>query len=274
MRREKLAFTLQQEISNNDVVRKSFWALPPKNKAVGSDMSATPTMRLQPLMPGKNDLQSKTQKLSRELTSRLQAKSRAAGEELPMFQRWIARDHVALSSLFTRDILRLYRSAFSILRNREDAEDALQTGMLSAYMNLSSFEGRSSLSTWVKRIVINTALRNRRKQRAAPQLSLDTFDNPEAWVAQLVDPRPDPEHICALTEAGEFVAKGMDQLSPALRSTFQLRYIVDLSACEAARAGSVNISISATKSRACRARKQLARLLQARGVNLWRSGIH
>jgi RNA polymerase sigma-70 factor (ECF subfamily) len=239
-------------------------------------MSATPTMRLQPLMPAKNDLQPKTQKLSRELTSRLQAKSRAAGEELPMFERSIARDHVALSSLFAREKLRLYRSAFSILRNREDAEDALQTGMLSAYMNLSSFEGRSSLSTWVKRIVINTALMNRRKQRAAPQFSLDeiTFDNPEAWVARLVDPRPDPEHICALTEAGEFVAKGMDQLSLALRSTFQLRYIVDLSACEAARAGSVNISISATKSRACRARKQLARLLQARGVNLWRSGIH
>jgi DNA-directed RNA polymerase specialized sigma24 family protein len=62
------------------------------------------------------------------------------------------------------------------------------------------------------------------------------------------------------------VTKGIQELSPALRSTFQLRYIGDLSAFETAAAVSVNLS--AAKSRAWRARKQLARLLTAKGVNL------
>ena len=182
-------------------------------------------------------------------------------------------ESTALSLLFVRERIRLYRAAFSILRNKEDAEDALQIGMLSAYMNLSSFEGRSSLATWVTRIVLNTALMHRRKQRARAQLSLDEaiYDQPQTWAARLVDPRPDPEHSCALTETGDMVTKGMEQLSPALRSTFQLRYIVDLSAFEAAETESVNVS--ATKSRAWRARKQLARLLAAKGVNLWRGEI-
>ncbi|MFZ0583364.1 MAG: sigma-70 family RNA polymerase sigma factor [Candidatus Acidiferrales bacterium] len=207
------------------------------------------------------------------MPSRIPSKSLVAGVERQAVPRTLPGESTALSLLFVRERMRLYRAAFSILRNKEDAEDALQIGMLSAYMNLSSFEGRSSLATWVSRIVLNTALMHRRKQRARAQLSLDEaiYDQPQTWAARLVDPRPDPEHSCALMETGDMVTKGLEQLSPTLRSTFQLRYIVDLSAFEAAETESVNVS--AAKSRAWRARKQLARLLAAKGVNLWRGEI-
>ncbi|MGA9474207.1 MAG: sigma-70 family RNA polymerase sigma factor [Terriglobales bacterium] len=203
------------------------------------------------------------------MPSRIPTKPLAAGVE----RQALPAESTALSLLFVRERMRLYRAAFSILRNKEDAEDALQIGMLSAYVNLSSFEGRSSLATWVSRIVLNTALMHRRKQRARAQLSLDEsiYDQPQTWAARLVDPRPDPEHSCALTETRDMVTKGMEQLSPALRSTFQLRYIGDLSAFEAAETESVNVS--AAKSRAWRARKQVARLLAAEGVNLSRGEI-
>jgi RNA polymerase sigma-70 factor (ECF subfamily) len=240
---------------------------------VKSEMSATRTLQLQPSSFFRNSEVARTQTGRKRSVSRIQTKSPAARQEQHSSGQTDAQDSAALSLLFTRDKTRLYRAAFSVLRNREDAEDALQIGMLSAYTNLASFEGRSSLATWVTRIVLNTALMNRRKQRAHAQLSLDDaiYDKPQTWVARLVDPRPDPEHTFALTETGDMVTTGMEQLSPALRSTFQLRYIVDLSAFETAETERVNVS--AAKSRAWRARKQLARLLAAKGVNLWRGEI-
>src|SRR6267154_2559837 len=54
--------------------------------------------------------------------------------------------------------------ANAILRNSEDAEDAVQNALLSGYLHLPSFEGRSALTTWFTRIVLNAALRIRRKQ--------------------------------------------------------------------------------------------------------------
>src|SRR3984885_8650756 len=57
--------------------------------------------------------------------------------------------------------------------NVEDAEDALQEGLLAAYRNLKRFEGRSQFSTWLTRIVINASLMRRRSQRAHPAVSLD-----------------------------------------------------------------------------------------------------
>src|SRR5277367_1137308 len=47
------------------------------------------------------------------------------------------------------------RMAYNILRNHEDAEDAVQDALLSAYIHLHAFEGRSAVSTWFGRIVLN-----------------------------------------------------------------------------------------------------------------------
>src|SRR5260370_27972514 len=60
--------------------------------------------------------------------------------------------------------------ANAILRNREDAEDAVQNALLSGYLHLPSFEGRSALTTWFTRIVLNAAWMIRRNQNF-PSLS-------------------------------------------------------------------------------------------------------
>ena len=59
---------------------------------------------------------------------------------------------------------RLQRTALAILRNKEDAEDAVQDALCRAYIRLQSFQGKSSLSTWLTRIVINSALMIRRRR--------------------------------------------------------------------------------------------------------------
>src|SRR5256885_5144932 len=66
-------------------------------------------------------------------------------------------DQQAVEALFRRYQRPLFQTALRVLGNTEDAEDALQDGLLSAYRNLKRFEGRSQFSTWLTRIVINAA---------------------------------------------------------------------------------------------------------------------
>src|SRR3546814_12952063 len=68
-----------------------------------------------------------------------------------------------------RNDQRLLRTAWRILRNRDDAEDAVQSAYLNAFAGIGGFAGRSTLSTWLTRIVTNAALAQarRRGQRRA-----------------------------------------------------------------------------------------------------------
>src|SRR6202451_2136862 len=82
-------------------------------------------------------------------------------------------DAQAVATLFRRYQRPLFQTALRVLGNTEDAEDALQDGLLSAYRNMKRFEGRSQFSTWLTRIVINAALMRRRSAKARPSVSLD-----------------------------------------------------------------------------------------------------
>jgi RNA polymerase sigma-70 factor (ECF subfamily) len=191
-----------------------------------------------------------------------------ADEEWQVIQQALAGDSEALSMLFARYSLQLYRAAFSVLRSKEDAEDALQEGLLSAYLKLESFEGRSRFSTWLTRIVLNAAFMKRRRLKAHLQVSLEDIAGEDAKppAAQAIDARPNAEQVFAQGEAREAVGKAMDRLSPLLRSALRLRDIQGFSTREAAKAEDVNISL--IKSRTLRARRKIASLLEARGVNL------
>src|SRR6202041_2851189 len=93
--------------------------------------------------------------------------------EEQLIERGLNGDARALDALFARDSRALYQTALRVLGNPEDAEEALQEGLLSAYRNLGRFERRSQFSTWLTRIVINAALMRRRSKRARPAVSLD-----------------------------------------------------------------------------------------------------
>jgi len=191
-----------------------------------------------------------------------------AGEEGELLERAFKGDLDALSTLFARDRVRLYRAAFSLLRNREDAEDALQDGLLCAYLNLRSFEGRSQFSTWLMRIVLNAALMKRRKLRTLPQASLDesVIEDTQPWVALVIDTRPNPEQTYALAETKNLVERELSQLSPVLRSAMQERDAKHFSSTEVAPTPCVNRNTF--KSRLSRARRRLAHQFATRGVEL------
>jgi RNA polymerase sigma-70 factor (ECF subfamily) len=160
--------------------------------------------------------------------------------------------------LWARHSHGLYRRVLGIVRNPEDAEDALQEGLLSAFKNLPRFEGRSGLSTWLTRIVINAALMQLRSQRTHEATSLDEPLDDTAVTAgdRIVDPNPSPEQVLLMAELRGVLVRSMDVLSPEMRKAVSLRYMRGLSSREAAR--TCGISENTLKARLRRARRRLA----------------
>jgi RNA polymerase sigma-70 factor, ECF subfamily len=186
------------------------------------------------------------------------AASSAASEEWSLIQRAIDGDSRAQKQIFSCDTSKLHRAALAILRNKEDAEDAVQEGLCKAYRKLRSFQGRSSLSTWLTRIVINSALMIRRRKNNRPEASLDDIldRQPERLQYRIVDKWPNPEQICTTTEIYGLVEEQVRQLSPGLRASVQLCDLDGLSPADSTQA--LGIQKSAFKSRISRARQKLA----------------
>jgi RNA polymerase sigma-70 factor (ECF subfamily) len=167
-------------------------------------------------------------------------------------------DARSLDTLFARNNRALYQTALRVLGNPEDAEEALQEGLLSAYRNLPRFERRSQFSTWLTRIVINAALMRRRSKRSRPAVSLDEVvtEGELPLADRFADDGPNPEQLYAGTELGDRMNKKLAEISPLLRTAFWLREIEGLTAEEAARV--LGVSRNTLKARLWRARQELA----------------
>jgi RNA polymerase sigma-70 factor (ECF subfamily) len=164
----------------------------------------------------------------------------------------------ALNTLFHRHHKLLFHSALGVMGNPEDAEDALQDGLLSAFRSLKNFEGRSQFSTWLTRVVINAALMRRRSLAARPAI---TADEPLAGdelpiTERLVSKGPTPEQLFGRLEIREIINGHIDQLSPILRTVFVLRDVCGHKTSEAARI--LGVPVNTVKGRLRRARRQLA----------------
>jgi RNA polymerase sigma-70 factor (ECF subfamily) len=147
------------------------------------------------------------------------------------------------------------------LGNLEDAEDAVQDALFSACQHISQFEGRSQMSTWLNRIVINSARMQLRRRPACTILSLDQTDEEQKPVFEyrLVDCGPSPEELCKTAELRGIIRRLMKSLSPKLRDAFQLCEIDGLSLAEAARL--MGTRKNTLKSQLSRARIRLGLLL-------------
>ncbi len=143
--------------------------------------------------------------------------------------------------------------AHSILRNREDAEDAVQDAFLSGYRHLRSFEGRSAITTWFTRIVLNAALMIRRK-RTTPRPETGTSDD-AGWMEGIPSSEPDPDMVYAEREAVQLINGMLGKMKPALRRALTMTYYDELSGPEAC--AILGISAGTFKAQLFRARRQL-----------------
>jgi RNA polymerase sigma-70 factor, ECF subfamily len=165
-----------------------------------------------------------------------------------------------LGEVFSRHKHRLYWTAFRVLGSREDAEDAMQDGLLAATRNWKSFEGRAQFSTWLTRIIVNAALDRRRRLRKHVPASIDqqTPDEVEiSLAATITDPRPNPEEAYARDERLTMLKQRLEKLLVSQRSALRLRDIEGMTIQEAAEA--LHVSEGTLKSRLYRGRLQLSR---------------
>jgi RNA polymerase sigma-70 factor (ECF subfamily) len=177
--------------------------------------------------------------------------------DLNLVQKAMANDADTQDQLFKMCAPRLYRTAFAVLRNREDAEDAVQDSWFRAYKNLKSFQGRSSFSTWLTRIVINSALMILRKNRHKQEASTHELEEVEkgSFSLQLSDPSPNPEHAYAQQERRNVLNGAIGNLQPRLRTIVQMGPLRELSLKETAR--DLGLSVTAVKAQVFRARVAL-----------------
>lgn len=173
-----------------------------------------------------------------------------------------AGDAAAFASLAMPHRDRILRLAQRILRNREDAEDAVQTAFLDAMCHLDSFQGRSRFSSWLTRIALNSAFMRLRSGRRRTEMSLDEILQPDNGARfQVAEGRPNPEQECSIKEAGLLIAKAIDRLGPIYSEVLHLFHVQELSAKEAARI--LGVPVGTVKARLHRARSRLSRHLQS-----------
>jgi RNA polymerase sigma-70 factor (ECF subfamily) len=142
--------------------------------------------------------------------------------------------------------------ANTILRDKEDAEDAVQNACLSAYLHFRSFEGRSALKTWLTRIVLNAALMIlRRRKRCASRESRRVDEI--TGIPHFPHSQPDPEKIYADEETFRRIDAELERMSPTLRQAFAMTYYGDMSNREACEV--LGIPICRLNARVFRARK-------------------
>ena len=174
-----------------------------------------------------------------------------------------ARDAQAVRLVTTRNNQRMFRAAWSILKHRADAEDAVQTAYLRAFAAIEGFEGRSSLSTWLTRIVINEALgRKRAANRRRAQLdgsSVTVLDDYREKLMRGSTSGTSPETEVARMQVRRLLEEAISALPAGFRLVFVLREIEGMTV--EATAEALGLKPATVKTRFLRARRRLQEAL-------------
>ena len=165
-------------------------------------------------------------------------------------------DTRAFDELVVRYRDKVYRLSFKILRNEDDASEALQDAFTSAYRGLKNFKSESTFSTWLYRVATNASLMKYRKRRD-DHVSLEQSQSSERDAEPLAIPDWSQQPLEELLDAEtrEVMEEGLRRLPEDLRTVFILRDEDGHSNTEVAEM--LDLSVPAVKSRLHRARLAL-----------------
>jgi len=174
-----------------------------------------------------------------------------------------ARDPAAVRLVTQRNNQRLFRTAWSVLKNREEAEDSVQSAYLGAFRAIGSFEGRSSLSTWLTRIVLNEALGRaraaRRRRAGLDEKSVIHLDDYREKLMRGSLAGAAPDAAVAREQMRLLLEKAIGALPEPFRLVFVLREVEGLSVEEVAE--TLGVLPATVKTRDLRARRRLQEAL-------------
>ena len=172
----------------------------------------------------------------------------------------IAGDRAEFARLVDAYSSPIYRLGLRMLGTPQDAEDVLQNTFLNVLTHLSTFEGRSSLSTWIYRIAANEALMLIRKKK--PEVNIERSEDAQAGdndedllPTQFVDWSALPENELLSGESQKYLDSAIQTLPESMRIVFLLRDVEGLSIKETADA--LNLTETNVKTRLLRARMLL-----------------
>jgi len=165
-------------------------------------------------------------------------------------------DRLAMQVLYARHHVRVFRFVVRLVRDEGMAEDLISEVFLDVWRQAGRFEGRSAVSTWMLGIARFKALSALRRR---PNAELD-----EETAGAIEDPSDDPEISLEKKDKGSVLRKCLTELSAEHREIIDLVYYHEMSVEEAAQI--VGIPENTVKTRMFYARKKLAELLKAAGI--------
>jgi RNA polymerase sigma-70 factor, ECF subfamily len=180
-------------------------------------------------------------------------------DDAALIERCRAGDLTAFEPLVEKYRQRVYRLAYNVLRDPEEAWDASQDAFIRAFQALASFRGDSAFYTWLFRIVMNVA-RDRARQHAARGRAFGTERVEEAdWERALADQGAAPDTHAAAVEERERISRALATLSESHRAIIMLSDLEGLSYREIAEV--LDIPMGTVMSRLHNARRRLREAL-------------
>jgi RNA polymerase sigma-70 factor, ECF subfamily len=169
-------------------------------------------------------------------------------------------DAEAFRTLTERHGRSLFRLAFRMTGNEQDAEDVVQESFLRAYRQLNRFDERASFGTWLYRIAANCSLDLVRSKKRRSEHIAHTDPDMDDPVVTLPSNDPNPERVALSSEVRERVAEAMNGLSATERTAFVLRHFEGMCIEEVSRV--LDCQPGAAKHSVFRAVQKLRRALE------------
>lgn len=165
-------------------------------------------------------------------------------------------DEAAFDELMRRHHPTALKVAYSIVRNRQDAEDEVQNAFWKAYKHIGQFNRDSKFSTWLTRIVVNQCLMKLRRTRKCNYVYIGDAGTGDEFVnIELRDNRHTPEEDLEAVEVHTVLFQEIGKIPPLLRHVFLLRDVQQIPMPRVAEM--LGVSVAAAKSRLLRARSEL-----------------
>jgi len=180
-------------------------------------------------------------------------------DERALLERCRAGDVEAFEPLVEKYRQRVWRLAYQVLRDREEAWDCAQDAFVRAFQSLGSFRGQSAFYTWLFRIAMNVAT-DRLRARGAQARAFGSQPVPEEeWERTAADPGVGPDDVTEGAQRRQRISQALDSLPPNARAIIMLSDVEGLSYREIASV--LNCPIGTVMSRLHNARKRLRSVL-------------
>ncbi|HMF77735.1 MAG TPA: sigma-70 family RNA polymerase sigma factor [Bryobacteraceae bacterium] len=169
-------------------------------------------------------------------------------------------DQHAFRVLVERHSHALFRLAYRMTGNEQDAEDLVQETFLRAFKQLKNFDGRAAFGTWLHRICVNRSLDSLRARKTRKEVSQPVAEDAVNWLDRVATPQPSPERLTQSGEIAGLLEPALQQLSESERTAFVLRHYEGQPIEEIAQ--TLGVRTNAAKHSVFRAVQKLRRALE------------